>query len=404
VSTGAPYVFNPFAEGYAEDPYPFYAELRDTAPAHEHPLGFWVLSRYDSVLRLQRSANSVDEEHLIHVPLSKDDPRTGGKENRPAQGLSILDRDPPDHTRLRRLVSKAFTRRSIEALSPRIEVLVDEALDRMAEAGRADVVAGLAFPLPFVVISEMLGIPVIEHERLRELVGILVRTLEPVPDPAVRAQIRAANLELMGLARDLIAWKREHAGDDLISALLAVEDDGDVLTEEELVAQVVVLYIGGHETAVNLLSGGILALLRHPDQLALLREQPGLAANAVDEVLRYDSPAHLGRRITLEPFSAHGHEIPTGTFVITCLASANRDERFWGADADVLRIDRPSAGQHVSFGAGAHHCLGAALAQLEGRVTFLRFVERFPSATVENVRWNGRINLRGPAELTIAVR
>ncbi|WP_250291876.1 cytochrome P450 [Frankia sp. CiP1_Cm_nod1] len=398
------FVFNPFAGGFSDDPYPHYAELRDTAPAHEHPLGFWILSRYEDVSKLQRSGHSVDERHLTRLPRWKSDSRTLGKENRLMCGLAILDQDPPNHTRLRRLVSKAFTRRAVDALEPRIAALVDQALDRVADAGRADLVAELTFPLPFSVISEMLGIPVVEHTRIRELTGTLVRALEPLADPALQAEIRSANRELTGIVGDMTDWKRDNPGDDLISALIAAEHDGDVLSGDELVAQVMFLYIAGHESTMNLLAGGILALLRHPDQLRLLREEPGLAANAVEEILRYDTPVHLMRRITVEPLAVHGEEIPAGAWVVAALAAANRDPRFWGADADKLRLDRPNAHQNVSFGAGIHHCLGAALARLEARVTFTRFVRRFPSATVEEVRWNGRINVRGPAELSIVVR
>jgi cytochrome P450 len=402
--TGTTFVFNPFVDGFVENPYPHYAELRTIAPAHEHPLGFWIVSQYEDVSRLQRSGHSVDEQYLTHLPQWKSDSSTLGKENRMMRGLSILDQDPPNHTRLRRLVSRAFTRRAIDALEPRIETLVDEALDRMAEAGRVDLVAELAFPLPFTVISEMLGIPAVAHSRLRDLTGTLVRGLEPLADPDVQTAIRSANQELMAMVGEMIGWKRANPGEDLLTALIAAEDDGDVLSEDELIAQVMLLYIAGHETTVNHLAGGILALLRHPGQLRLLHENPGLAANAVEELLRYDSPVHLMRRITLEPFSAGGKEIPAGTFVIACLAAANRDPEFWGADADELRLDRPDAHQNVSFGAGVHHCLGAALVRLEARVAFGRFARRFPSPVFEDVQWNGRINVRGPAKLSVALR
>ena len=397
------FVFDPFADGFTDDPYPHYAELRRAAPAHRHPLGFWILSRHEDVARLQRSGQSVDEQNLAHVPIWKGEPGEDTRANRPMRGQSMLDQDPPRHTRLRRLVTKAFTRGAVEALEPRIAQLVDDALDRIAAAGGADVVAELAFPLPFTVISELLGVPPVDHVRLRELTATLVRALEPLPTAELQAGIRAANLELTAMTADFVAWKRTHPGEDLLTALIAAEDDGDVLSEEELVAQVMLLYVAGHETTVNFLAGGILALLRHPAQLRRLRDDPGLAAQAVEELLRYDTPVHLMRRITVEPFTASGTEIPAGSFVLACLAAANRDPRFWGADADELRLNRPGTHQNVSFGAGVHHCLGAALARLEARVAVTRFVRRFPSADVAQVRWNGRINLRGPAELSVVV-
>jgi cytochrome P450 len=398
------YVFDPFAEGFTEDPYPHYRRLRDSGPVQEHPLGFWILSRYDDVSELLRSGLSVEERHIGPGPMRELNEAVYGDRDERMNGLSMLDKDPPDHTRLRRLVSKAFTPRSIAALEPRVEALVDDYLDRMAGAGGADLVTELAFPLPFAVISQMMGMPDTDHARLRELTGMLVRSLEPVADPEVLAAIMAADEELSAMARDTIAWKRGHLTDDLLSRLIQAEDDGDVLDDDELVAQVLLLYIAGHETTVNLIGGGVLALLRNPDQLTLLRENPGLAGNAVEELLRYDSPVQMSRRIPLEPITVAGQEIPAGAFVIASLASANRDERFWGDDAGELRLDRANAHQHVSFGAGVHHCLGAALARLEGRVAISRLVQRFPRLALDGeVSWNGRINLRGPAHLPVAL-
>jgi cytochrome P450 len=402
--TGAAYTFDPFAEGFTDDPYPRYAELRATAPAYEHPLGFWIISRYADVSRFQRHGHPVDERHLTRLPGWRGDSGGPSKRDRPMRGLSMLDQDPPNHTRLRGLVSKAFTRSAVQALRPRIEALVDEALDRVADAGEADVVTEFAFPLPFTVISEMLGIPVTGQARLRELIAMLARALEPMPDPQLQSAIRAADEELMATVADLARWKRAHPSDDLFSALIHVADDGDVLTEDELVAQVMFLYIAGHETTANLLASGILALSRHPDQLRRLGREPELAANAVEEVLRYDTAVHLMRRITVEPVVVQDEVIPAGSWVVAALASANRDPDFWGPDADTLRLDRPNAHLHLSFSAGVHHCLGAPLARLEAQVAFARFAQRFPAAVVTGLRWNGRINVRGPAALSVAVR
>ncbi|HVW41240.1 MAG TPA: cytochrome P450 [Amycolatopsis sp.] len=402
--TATGYVFDPFADGYAENPYPHYTELRAAAPAYHHPLGFWLVSRYEDVAKLPRASHSVDEQYLTDIPRWKQNTGVALTDNRPMRGRSMLDQDPPNHTRLRRLVSQAFTRRAVEALEPRIEVLVGEALDRIAAAGSADVVSELAFPIPFTVISEMLGTPAVAHARLRELTGTLVRALEPLSSPELLAEIRAANAELTGITRDLIERKRRHPGDDLITDLISARHEDDVLTEDELVAQVMFLYIAGHETTVGLLANGILALAGHPEQAALLRERPDLAAGAVEELLRYDTSVHLMRRITREPLAVHGERIPAGAHVVACLAAANRDPGFWGADADELHLDRPNAHQHVSFGAGIHHCLGAALARLEARIVFLRFVQRFPAVVVDEVRWNGRINVRSPRVLSVSVR
>lgn len=395
-------LFNPFVPGFTEDPYPHYQRMRDTDPVHEHPLGFWLVTRYDDVAALLRANLSVENRNLAGGMVADQYDelrRTGG-----ALGLSMLDRDPPDHTRLRRLVTKVFTPKAVAALEPKVTALVDTALDRIAEERTVDLIEALAFPLPFTVISEMLGTPPTDHVRLRELSGTLVRSLEVVTDEEVLRAIAAAEVELNALMREIIAWKRDNPADDLLTALIAAEHDGDQLTDDELVAQVLLLYVAGHETTVNLIGNGVRALLRHPDQLALLRARPDLAANAVEELLRYDSPVQQSRRITLAPHTIGGREIPAGRFVIAGLASANRDDRHFGPDADELHIDREDARTQVSFGAGPHHCLGAALARLEGRVAISSLTTRFPNLSLAGeIEWNGRLNLRGAAKLPIAV-
>jgi cytochrome P450 len=403
-STAEGYVFNPFAPGYSDDPYPHYAELRAVEPVHEHPLGFWMLGKYADVTELLRSKHSVEDRNAGPSPL-RELRASGGEDlaNRPL-ARSMLDRDPPDHTRLRKLVTKAFTKRAIDALEPLVIELVDAALDRIADAGRADLVEQLAYPLPFTVICEMLGMPDTDHARLRELAGTMVRSLEPVTDPELISAIWAAGKELSERIAEVIAQKRRAPGDDLLTALIQAEDDGDVLTDEELVAQVVLLYVAGHETTVNLIANGTIALLRNLDQFALLARRPDLDANAVEELLRYDSPVQQTRRIMLSPYQVAGKEIPSGAFVIAGLASANRDEEFWGPDADQLKVDRPNARAQVSFGGGPHHCLGASLARLEGRIAIGRLVRRFPKLALDGeVRWNGRLNLRGPVAVPVTV-
>ncbi|GAA2587136.1 cytochrome P450 [Actinomadura fulvescens] len=398
-------LFNPFEPGFTDDPYPAYRMLREHDPVQEHPFGFWILSDHADVVALLRAGHSVDARRTSLGGAAQEQYELLEGDGFNVLNRSMLDRDPPDHTRLRSLVSRVFTPRSIAALEPEITALVDAALDRMAAAGRADLVEELAFPLPFTVISNMLGLPPTDQVRIRDLSGRLVRSLEPVFEPEALTDISQAGAEMTAITRELIGWKRANPADDLLSALIAAEDGGDRLSDDELVAQVVLLYVAGHETTVNLIANGTIALLRHPDQLALLRERPELTGNAVEEFLRYDSPVQQTRRITLKPHVAQGREIPAGAFVIACLASANRDEKFWGPGADALRIDRENARQHVAFSVGPHHCLGAALARLEGRVAFERLVRRFPDLSFAgDVEWNGRINLRGPARLPVAVR
>ena len=405
-TTSSP-LFDPFAPGFADDPYPHYARVREQAPVYQHPFGFWLLTGYDDVSWLLRAPGlSVEDDNVAADSLLRQvREEVFGDEAPRANAASMLDRDPPDHTRLRRLVSKAFTPRAINALRPRVADLVDGMLDGVAAEGTVDLVDALAFPLPFSVIAEMLGTPPADHDRIRQLTGTVVRSLEPIADPELVQAIMAADEELSQIAAEMIGWKRANPADDLLTALIHAEDDGDVLDDDELVAQTLLLYIAGHETTVNLIAGGALALLRHPGQLALLRSDPGLVGNAVEEMLRYDSPVQASRRITLEPTTVAGVTIPAGSFVMASLGSANRDERFWGADAGELRIDRDNARQHVSFGAGHHHCLGASLARLEAAIAFERLAGRFPRlALAGDVVWNGRINLRGPAHLPVSVR
>ena len=399
-----PPLFDPFAPGFTDNPYPHYAVMRAQAPVYQHPFGFWLLTGYDEVSWLLRAGLSVEVDNLASDSLFRQmREETFGTTEKLRAAISMLDRDPPDHTRLRRLVSKAFTPRAIQALRPKITELVDGMLDAMAKRGQADLIDALAFPLPFRVIAEMLGTPSADHERIRQLTGTVVRSLEPVADPGLAAAIIAADGELRQIAAEMIAWKRANPANDLLTALIHAEDDGDVLDDDELVAQTLLLYIAGHETTVNLIASGTVALLRHPGQLALLRDDPALVGNAVEELLRYDSPVQASRRITVEPVTVAGTTIPAGAFVMASLGSANRDERFWGPDAAELNLRRENARQHVSFGAGPHHCLGASLARLEAGIAFERLVARFPGLALDgDVVWNGRINLRGPARLPVS--
>lgn len=395
-------LFNPFLPDFTDDPYPHYQRMRDVDPVHEHPLGFWLVSRYDDVASLLRANLSVEYRNLAGGLVADQYDELGGAGS--ALNLSMLDRDPPDHTRLRRLVTKVFTPKAVAALEPKVTALVNASLDRIAEERTTDLIETLAFPLPFAVISELLGTPPTDHVRLRELTGTLVRSLEVVTDEEVLRAIAAAEVELVAMMREIIAWKRNNPADDLLTALVAAEHEGDQLTDDELVSQVLLLYVAGHETTVNLIGNGVVALLRNPDQLALLRTRPDLAANAVEELLRYDSPVQQSRRITVAPHTIGGREIPAGMFVIAGLASANRDDRHFGPDANDLRIDREDARAQVSFGAGPHHCLGAALARLEGRLAISGLANRFPNLSLNgDVVWNGRLNLRGAAKLPIAV-
>jgi cytochrome P450 len=398
--------FNPFAPGFTDDPYPHYAELRASKPIEANPLGFYALWRHRDVAEVLRARMSVEEGRVRdRGPMADVYQEVYAEHGMSPEGKSMLDRDPPDHTRLRKLVSQAFTPRTVEGLTPVVQELVDEALDAIENAGDVDLLDALAFPLPFTVISVMLGMPETDAARLRSLSGTVVKSLEPVPDEQTVRDIVAANIELIAIAGEAIEWKRKNPADDLLTGLINAEDSGDALTNEELIAQVLLLYIAGHETTVNLIGNGTLALLRNRDQLELWRGRPDLDENAVEELLRFDSPVQMSRRITIDEFSLDGMAFPAHTFLLACLASANRDEEQFGPDAGKLRVDRDNARQQVSFGAGVHHCLGAALARLEGRVAISSLIRRFPNIDLNGQpEWNGRINLRGLARFPVTVR
>ncbi|MGW3567198.1 cytochrome P450 [Streptomyces sp. NPDC000941] len=402
VSPDESVVFNPFTPAFKNDPYPHYAELRKAVPVHEHPLGFWMLSRYDDVHALLRSGMSVEQGQVGPGPFRKTYEWADVPIEPRLKGLAMLDRDPPGHTRLRKLVSKVFTPRAIGGMEPLIRDLVGEALDELACEGGGDLVPSLAFPLPFTVISQMLGMPPTDNDRLRALTDTLMRSVEPVTGPEVLRAVKDADVELAALVGEAVAWKRRNPADDLLTALLAAEEDGDVLSNDELVAQVTLLYVAGHETTVNLISNGTVALLRNPDQLELLRTRPDLEENAVEEMLRYDSAVAISRRVTLEPYEVGGRVIPARSFVLANLAAANRDEAFFGPDAEELKLDRQNARRHLSFGSGIHFCLGAALARLEAKIAIGELVRRFPGLRLYGeVEWNDRISLRGPAKLPV---
>ena len=394
---------NPFEEGFFDDPYRQYARLREEAPVHRSPIGVWTLTRYDDVSRLLRDPSlSVVDANASSDP-AQEIFDAAGIERQRRGSRAILNLDPPDHTRIRRLVSKAFTPSRIDALVPRIQQLVNDLLDELESSPRPDVIAGLAFPLPFAVISEILGMPETDRVQLREWSHTLVKFLEPVVLQDELPVLIAAGDHMDAHIREAIDWKRANPADDLLSALIAVEEEGDVLDENELLDQVRLLYIAGHETTVNLIGNGTLALLRNPDQFQLLHDEPTLIANAVDELLRYDSPVQFSRRITLTDVEIGGRAVARGSFVFTLLGAANRDPAHFGAGADRLDLRRRDAPHHLSFGGGIHHCLGAVLARTEGRVAIGALVRRFPhlELATERPAWNGRMVLRGLDELPV---
>ena len=398
--TSEPKPFNPFEPGFAEDPYPQFAELSAGNPVQQTPLGLWALFGYDDAVRLLRDPSlSVEDRSVVGR-----NPRAELREqilgDRPQRGThQILNLDPPDHTRLRKLVQKVFTPRMVEQLAPRVQAMVDDALDAVVARGDGmDVIADLAFPLPFRVISDMLGMPDAEEAQLRDWAHTLTLSLEPLLALQHLDEILDASDHIIEHVLDAIEWKRTHPADDLLSALIAAEDDGDRLSPDELLDQVILLYIAGHETTVNLIGNGTLrappppvaarAVARRP----VARRQRGRRAAALrlpGAVLAADH--HVGARRSATPPSSGACSCST------CLAAANRDPGKWGGDAQDLDLARPGAAQHLAFGSGIHHCLGAALARLEGRIAIGTLIRRFPGLELagDTPAWNGRLVLRG---------
>jgi cytochrome P450 len=394
---------NPFEPGFFDNPYDQYRRLRAEHPVHENPLGPWTLTRYDDCSKLLRNPSlSVEDSNANgdrRARLFTDE------ERRERGSLAILNLDPPDHTRIRRLVSKAFTPKRVETLIPRVQELVDGMLAGVEPAGHMDVIADLAFPLPFAVISEMLGMPEADRDQLRGWSHTVVKTLEPLTTTDDVPELVAAGDAMVQHVTAAIEWKRRTPADDLLSAMIAAEEEGDRLSTEELVAQVVLLFIAGHETTVNLIGNATLALLRNPGQLALLRSQPVVIGNGIEELLRYDSPVQFSRRIALQPIEIDGNVIEPGSFIFTILGAANHDPAHFGPTADDLDLTRREAPHHISFGGGIHHCLGAVLARAEARVAIGTLVDRYPDLELatETPAWNGRIVLRGLDELPVSL-
>jgi cytochrome P450 len=364
--------FNPMDPEFVANPYPTYHRLRAEDPVHHSPLGFWILTRYEEVVTALRDPRFAKEAIAGYVAARFGIAPVG-------IGISMLDRDPPDHTRLRGLVSKAFTPRVVETLRPHIQRIVDGLLEQAAGAGSMDLIEAFAYPLPVVVICEMLGVPVEDRDRFRHWGLDIARGLDAIllpPDSEVIQRSSAARHALTDYFRALIAERRARPRADMLSGLIAAEEAGDTLSEEELLATCILLLVAGHETTVNLIGNGTLALLRHPDQLRRLREQPELIGSAVEELLRFDGPVQRTARIPSEDVTIGGQAIAKGEMVMPFIGAADRDPAQF-PEPDRLDIGRTD-NRHIAFGWGIHFCLGAPLARLEGQIAIGTLVRRLP--------------------------
>ncbi len=392
------------AQETLRDPLAFYTHLREKESLTFFTFGtikIWIIATtYDESVALLKDPRLVkDIRKLFSEQSSQPLPQYGDALQLLMQNM--LGADPPDHTRLRGLVSKAFTPRMIEQLRPRIQHITDELLDAVQGQGQMDLVADFAYPLPITVISEMLGIPIEDRAQFRTWTQTL---LNAFTTPGQETQAIAIADTFIAYIRTLLATKRQHPGDDLISGLLQVEEQGDMLSEKELVSTIWLLIIAGHETTANLLSNGVLALLQHPQQMHLLQQKPSLVSSAVEELLRYTAPViFAGARGAGEDIPFHGQLIRKGEGVRISAIAANTDPQQFN-DPETLDITR-EGNKHLAFGKGIHTCLGAPLARLEGQIAIGTLLQRLPHLRLgcepEALMWNPIPNLRGLKSLPI---
>lgn len=395
-------LFNPFSPEFLRNPYPSFELLRENQPLMKTPLGFWVASRYADVqmiLKDRRFGKGFEERMKL---------RNGDDvfDNPVYANMRtwMLVQDPPDHSRLRGLVSKAFTARRIEGLRPQIQTLVDELLDRVAPHGRMDFIKDFAYPLPVNVICDMLGIPPEDRSHFEFGSKISGRLIDPTPVSDEELQdIGDGFARQEAYFRDLFARRRAEPQDDLTTVLVQAEEAGERLTEAELVGNVILLFGAGHETTVNLLGNGLLALLQNPEEYVKLRDNPDLVPGAIEEMLRFDSSVQMTGRTAMEDVEINGVAIPKGDHIVNLLGSANRDGAAFDAP-ESFRVDRKDV-RPTSFGGGIHFCLGAQLARVEADIAFRSLLARLPDLRLEKPdepEWRPTFTLRGLTGLPVA--
>jgi cytochrome P450 len=411
--------FDYFSPDFRANPYAAYARLREQAPVcwgmgfEPGMPGVWHIARYADIQRVLKDPRFT-HQHARETTsgVAAGAARASAPASDEAQlfrelsGLSLLFIDPPAHTRLRALVSKAFTPRMVESVRPRAQALADELLDAAASAGTLDVIGGYAMPLTLTVISEMLGVPIESREQMREWAGVLVQAVDAKRDTAIYGPATAVTMQLVALFQGVLEERRAEPRNDLISELLRAHEQGDHLSEQELIVTATTLLLAGHETTVNLIGNGMLALLRQPDQLALLREQPELTPNAVEEFLRYEAPSQMASRVAPEEMEVGGQIVGRGEILNLLLGSGNRDPEAF-SDPDRLDVTRAN-NRHLAFGTGIHYCLGAPLARLEGRVAIETLLRRSPNLRLSDdpilaPEWRGTISFRGLRSLWLTL-
>jgi len=401
-----PVRFDPFDPGFTTSPFEQYAALRDLDPLHRSALlCAWIVTRYDDVDRILRDPTmSSDVRKATPSPITELE--LTGLAAHPRATRTIVHLDDPDHARVRKLMAEPFRVRQIARLTSLIEARVTDAFDRLlAEHGPGpatiDLVSELAYPLPVEIFSAWLGVPEEAHPQFREWTSWVARSRDPL-SPADRDRFFGALDAMCDYLADQAEAKRRAPADDLLSYLVQAEDGGAGLSADELLSQLVTLYMAGHEPTAGLVGNGMLALLRHPDQLAALQADGALLRNGVSELLRYDGPNQFVRRITTQPTTVAGTELPSGEVLFVGLASANRDPRRWGSTADSVVVGRADAGDHLQFGGGAHACIGSHLARLQAEVFLRTLLTRLQGLELaaEPV-WSTRMFIRGLSSLPV---
>ena len=396
--------FNPSLPEARADPYPLYKRLREEDPVHwSEALDAWVLTRYDDVVAILRDPRFSADRRGARNRYAQEAMAAAEEHGGPlARANTMLTADPPEHTRMRLLISKAFLPRAVEKLRPHIQDIADELLDAAQDPGRLDVLLDFAVPLPMIVIAELMGVPTADRAQFKRWSDDVVATLGGgLGAPEVLERGAQSGRELAEYFREVIADRRREPKDDLVSILVAGADEGDVLSEGQLLATCVVALIAGNETTRNLIGNGMLALLRNPDQLQKLWQDPSLVESAVEEILRYAGPVQATARVATEDVQIDGQPVKKGQLVFIIVAAANRDPaRF--PDPEKLDITRRN-NHHVAFGSGIHSCLGQPLARLEARIAFDTLARRIPNPrlAIDEVEWGPSFILRGLKSLPI---
>lgn len=396
--TAKAFKFNPFLAEFHADPYPIYDRLRFEEPVHRSFMGTWVVTRYADVKAVLRDPRFCVEkipknikEKSYYLEQQQRDLNTLVQ----ATSKWLLFLDPPDHTRLRGLVSKAFSSTVVERLRPQIQEIADELISKVRDTGFMDIISDFACPLPVNVIATMLGVPTEDRTRLNQWSDDLFNVLDPLRSLEDYEQMNKVAMEFTDYFRNLIAERKKRPQEDLLSALIAAKDQGKKLSEDEILSVCMLLFAAGEETTVNLIGNGMLALLRHPDQMQKLKREPAIIQSTVEELLRYDSPVQLIIRVAIENVDIGGKIIQSGERVCLSLGAANRDPaQFYDPDRlDLIRREN----SHLTFADGIHYCLGAALARAEGQIAINTLVQQLPDLKLskDTLEWRKKITLRG---------